>query len=91
MTLATDFSEVNSPQPKKRTRKTSTIEPSRVVLPGIPTFVTKAELAAILGVSLQHLSTMLTNGTGPKGLKIGARRTVFAVADVNAWIDALKA
>jgi predicted DNA-binding transcriptional regulator AlpA len=89
MTLATDISEVNPP--KKRSRKPSAIKPSRVVLPGIPQFVTKAEFAAILGVSLQHVSNMITNGTAPKSLKIGPNRTVFALSDVNVWIDATKA
>jgi predicted DNA-binding transcriptional regulator AlpA len=89
MTLATDISEVNPP--KKRTRKPSTISPSRVVLPGVPTFISKSEFAAILGVSLQHVSNMITNGTAPKSLKIGPNRTVFALSDVNEWIDATKA
>ncbi|WP_454745880.1 helix-turn-helix transcriptional regulator [Ciceribacter selenitireducens] len=52
-----------------------------------PRFVRTAEAARLLDLSPRTLEKHRCDGTGPVYHKLGGR-VVYAVTDINAWIDA---
>ncbi len=52
--------------------------------------VTLSELAAQLGVSVQTLYDLRSQGRGPRGFRVG-RELRFRVAEVEAWLAELEA
>ena len=45
----------------------------------------RKELAQRLGISQRSLERMWQAGTGPKGLRLGERRIVYPLAEIEAW------
>jgi predicted DNA-binding transcriptional regulator AlpA len=45
----------------------------------------RKELAKRLGISQRSLERLWQAGTGPKGLRLGERRIVYPLAEVEAW------
>jgi predicted DNA-binding transcriptional regulator AlpA len=45
----------------------------------------RKELAKRLGMSQRSLERMWRAGNGPKGLRLGARRIVYPLAEIEAW------
>jgi len=45
----------------------------------------RKELAKRLGISRRTLERLWQAGTGPKGLRLGERRIVYPLAEVEAW------
>lgn len=52
--------------------------------------VTLSELAAQLGVSVQTLYDLRSQGRGPRGFRVG-RELRFRVTEVEAWLAELEA
>jgi predicted DNA-binding transcriptional regulator AlpA len=42
-------------------------------------------LAQRLGIGQRTLERMWQAGTGPKGLRLGARRIVYPLSEIEAW------
>jgi predicted DNA-binding transcriptional regulator AlpA len=45
----------------------------------------RRELAQRLGISQLSLESMWQAGTGPNGLRVGMRRIIFPMAEIEAW------
>lgn len=54
----------------------------------IDPLLTPEQLMTLLGVSIQKIDAMRSEGTGPKYLKLGHRTTRYRLSDVNAWLAA---
>ena len=52
--------------------------------------VTLSQLATQLGVSVQTLYDLRSQGRGPRGFRVG-RELRFRVSEVDAWLDQLEA
>ena len=57
---------------------------------GPSTFVTLSQLAAQLGVSVQTLYDLRSQGRGPRGFRVG-RELRFRVSEVDAWLAQMEA
>jgi predicted DNA-binding transcriptional regulator AlpA len=57
---------------------------------GLDPVVTLSELASQLGVSVQTLCDLRSQGRGPRGFRVG-RELRFRVGEVNAWLARLEA
>jgi predicted DNA-binding transcriptional regulator AlpA len=53
---------------------------------GVGGFITEAEVACILGLSLNTVRDMRRGGHGPKFYLIGVRRLGYRLADVESWL-----
>ena len=58
--------------------------------PGLGPVLTLAQLAAQLGVSVQTLYDLRSQGRGPRGFRVG-RELRFRVGEVDAWLAQLEA
>ena len=54
--------------------------------PAEPEHVTLGEAAEWLRCSPRTLQRLLENGTGPPVIRLSARRLIFRLADVRAWL-----
>jgi excisionase family DNA binding protein len=54
--------------------------------PTEPRLLTIREISAYLGVPVQTLYSWRSNGTGPRGLKVG-RHVRYRREDLDAWLD----
>ena len=45
----------------------------------------RKDLAKRLGISQRSLERLWQAGTGPKGLRLGERRIVYPLAEIEAW------
>ena len=68
----------NTPSPNTSTRES-----------GICAVITLSELAAELGVSVQTLYDLRSQGRGPCGFRVG-RELRFRVTEVNHWLEQLE-
>lgn len=50
--------------------------------------LTAAEASALLTVSLPVMERMRARGTGPRFIRLSARRVGYRVADLRTWIEA---
>lgn len=50
--------------------------------------LTAAEAAAVTTVSIQGLERHRKAGTGPRFIRLGARRVGYRLADLEAWMEA---
>jgi excisionase family DNA binding protein len=57
---------------------------------GLDPVVTLSELASQLGVSVQTLYDLRSQGRGPRGFRVG-REARFRVGEVNAWLARMEA
>ncbi len=57
---------------------------------GLGPVLTLSQLAAQLGVSVQTLYDLRSQGRGPRGFRVG-RELRFRVAEVDAWLAQLEA
>jgi excisionase family DNA binding protein len=53
-------------------------------------FVTLSQLASQLGVSVQTLYDLRSQGRGPRGFRVG-RELRFRVSEVDAWLAQMEA
>ena len=51
----------------------------------MPNHLCRKELAQRLGIGQRTLERMWQAGTGPKGLRLGARRIVYPLSEIEAW------
>jgi excisionase family DNA binding protein len=57
---------------------------------GIDAVVTLSQLAARLGVNVQTLYDLRSQGRGPRGFRVG-RELRFRVSEVDAWLAQMEA
>lgn len=57
---------------------------------GLDSVVTLSQLAAQLGVSVQTLYDLRSQGRGPRGFRVG-RELRFRVSEVDAWLAQMEA
>jgi excisionase family DNA binding protein len=55
---------------------------------GLEPVVTTSELAEYLGVHVQAIYDLRTDGRGPSGIRVG-REIRYRVSDVRRWLDGL--
>ena len=55
---------------------------------GLEPVMTTSELAEYLGVQVQAIYDLRTDGRGPSGLRVG-REIRYRVSDVRRWLDGL--
>ena len=55
---------------------------------GLEPVLTTSELAEYLGVHVQALYDLRTDGRGPSGIRVG-REIRYRVSDVRRWLDGL--
>lgn len=53
-----------------------------------PDTASPKEVAAALDTTEQGLAQLRYRGTGPKFIRVGARRVLYRWSDVNAYLDA---
>jgi predicted DNA-binding transcriptional regulator AlpA len=51
------------------------------------TLVDVKRAAAAIGLSHHTLNTMRVRGGGPPFIRVGARRVMYSLADISAWLD----
>lgn len=57
---------------------------------GLGPVLTMSQLASQLGVTVQTLYDLRSQGRGPRGFRVG-RELRFRVSEVDAWLDQLEA
>jgi excisionase family DNA binding protein len=57
---------------------------------GLGPVLTLSQLAAQLGVSVQTLYDLRSQGRGPRGFRVG-RELRFRVSEVDAWLERMEA
>ncbi|MDJ0348428.1 helix-turn-helix domain-containing protein [Cryobacterium sp. PH29-G1] len=55
---------------------------------GLEPVLTTSELAEYLGVQVQAIYDLRTDGRGPSGIRVG-REIRYRVSDVRLWLDGL--
>ncbi|TFD63767.1 DNA-binding protein [Cryobacterium sp. Hb1] len=55
---------------------------------GLEPVLTTSELAEYLGVQVQAIYDLSTDGRGPSGIRVG-REIRYRVSDVRQWLDGL--
>lgn len=53
-------------------------------------FLTPPEAATHTGLSAQYLKKLRHSGGGPSYAKVGPRRIVYDIEDLNSWLDSRK-
>lgn len=53
--------------------------------------LTTAQVSAQTGISQETLRGWRHRGIGPKSFRLGARKVVYAEADLNEWIESQRA
>ncbi|HYI32239.1 MAG TPA: helix-turn-helix domain-containing protein [Glaciibacter sp.] len=51
--------------------------------------LTTSELAEYLGVQVQAIYDLRTDGRGPSGIRVG-REIRYRISDVHRWLDSLR-
>ena len=55
---------------------------------GLEPVLTTSELAEYLGVNVQAIYDLRTDGRGPSGIRVG-REIRYRISDVRLWLDGL--